>query len=205
MDDDMVARIARQRCGYEVADAVILVSPFAQVIDTITALANRLQALQDSLSGRAHMQMTRREKFWVALIWAGLIATVLLLYAAVPAEARHHHGGGCASGQILIRHSGRCVSKGSAAAREVYHPRRVSRADRREERRAAGKARLEARQATHDARAAGLNPALSYARVVEPEAESPPEVRCGTWEPSSVGWPIRWVRAQGLAQNGWRL
>ena len=62
------------------------------------------------------MQMTRRERFWIALIWAGLIATVPLVYAAAP-----------------------------------------------------------------------------------------PEARCGAWEPSSVGWPIRWVRAQGLAQNGWRL
>ena len=143
------------------------------------------------------MQMTRREKFWVALIWAGLIATVLLLYAAVPAEARHHHGGGCASGQILIRHSGRCVAKGSAAAREVYHPRGLSRGEAR-------RAEREATQQEHEARAAGRNPTLAYARVVEPEA-APPEARCGTWEPSSVGWPIRWVRAQGLAQNGWRL
>ena len=145
------------------------------------------------------MQMTRRERFWIALIWVGLIATVLIVSAAAPVEARHH---GCASGQILIRHSGRCVAKGSAAAREVCHPRGLSRS---EARRAEQEARREAKQQEHEARAAGRNPALAYARVVEPEAESPPEVRCGTWEPSSVGWPIRWVRAQGLAQNGWRL
>ena len=116
----------------------------------------------------------------IAYFLAGMV--VMATISVADARRHYHHGHGCRLGQILVRHTGQCISRESAVRGGIIEPPRQA------------------------------PPRRQQAYYVEvpvqkaPEPGPPPTPRCDTWMPDSTGWPGRWVRNEGLVSGGrWRF
>jgi hypothetical protein len=138
--------------------------------------------------------MSRGPRLHALVIGAVLIAGCLIAFVASSAQARHHHRGGCGPGLIHILHSGQCVTRSSAARQGISV--RALRYERRLARHHGGHY---AEEASQEPEAAPLPPQRS-------EAKCQPAAVWTAWMPDPVGWPVMWMRAEGLPQlDRWRM
>jgi len=125
----------------------------------------------------------------IACFIAGMAAMAAISTGVAEARRHYHHGHSCRLGQILVRHTGQCISRASAMRGGIIEPAQPARRGR------------------------GRRQLTQYATIEESIPPEPPrrpvdkpEVKCPQDEElSSVGWPGSWVYNLGFPQyRDWR-